>query len=243
MRTEDLLKQSQSLPKSPKSQQEELHQSISTLEKPNAGRTKLEVERRTRGSLSWPDKALEDPKGKADASYTSEIQVRVPDQHSHEPAEHLLTVCSSSRTSFPKNGTKTSPKAGGISPDDSASGNDLINVDQDMLVLSKIESGTVLVEAVKLPFAICQDLCGADVFVHVADSRKWSSFRNSGPDRRGPCTPTRKRLHTKSSRICSSECFKSRERAKSLFAGRAANQGGVRTNETLAHANRSWHFP
>ena len=168
-RTENLLAQSQSLARELLSQQEELQKSNLQL-KEKAGllaEQNTEVERKNT-QVEQSRAALED-KAKQ-LALTSKYKSEFLANMSHElrtPLNSLLILSDHlSRNSDGNLSTKQVEYSKTIH----ASGNDLLSLINDILDLSKIESGTVTVEASDLSFADLRDYIDR-TFGHVAESR------------------------------------------------------------------------
>src|SRR5204862_7890630 len=170
MRTEDLLKQSQSLAKELQSQQEELQQTNQQL----AEKAKLladqnvEVERKNR-EVELARQALEE-KAKQ-LALTSKYKSEFLANMSHElrtPLNSLLILSHELSKNKDKNLTDKQVQFSRTIHD---SGNDLLALINDILDLSKSESGTVMVDAGDVPFRELQDYVER-TFRHVAEVRK-----------------------------------------------------------------------
>jgi HAMP domain-containing protein/signal transduction histidine kinase/CheY-like chemotaxis protein len=170
MRTEDLLKQSQSLAKELQSQQEELQQTNQQL----AEKAKLladqnvEVERKNR-EVELARQALEE-KAKQ-LALTSKYKSEFLANMSHElrtPLNSLLILSDELSKNKDKNLTDKQVQFSRTIHD---SGNDLLALINDILDLSKIESGTVMVDAGNVPFRELQEYVER-TFRHVAEARK-----------------------------------------------------------------------
>jgi HAMP domain-containing protein/signal transduction histidine kinase/DNA-binding response OmpR family regulator len=169
MRTEDLLKQSQSLARELGSRQEELQKTNQELEE-KAGllaHQNQEVERKNR-EVEQARQALEE-KAKQ-LALTSKYKSEFLANMSHElrtPLNSLLIL--SDQLSKNPDGNLT-PRQTEFSKTIHSSGNDLLMLINDILDLSKIESGTVVVDIGELRFA---DLLSyvERTFRHVAESK------------------------------------------------------------------------
>jgi HAMP domain-containing protein/signal transduction histidine kinase/DNA-binding response OmpR family regulator len=170
MRTEDLLKQSQSLARELQSQQEELQQTNAELE----DKAKLladqnvEVERKNT-EVEQARQALEE-KAKQ-LALTSKYKSEFLANMSHElrtPLNSLLIL--SDQLSKNGEGNLTGRQVE-FARTIHSSGNDLLTLINDILDLSKIESGTVIVDVGEVPFRDLHDYVER-TFAHVAENKK-----------------------------------------------------------------------
>ncbi|MGC4076085.1 MAG: ATP-binding protein [Rubrivivax sp.] len=178
MRTEDLLKQSQSLARELQSQQEELQQTNAELE----DKAKLladqnvEVERKNK-EVEQARQALEE-KAKQ-LALTSKYKSEFLANMSHElrtPLNSLLIL--SDQLSKNNDGNLTGRQVE-FARTIHSSGNDLLTLINDILDLSKIESGTVVVDIGEVPFRDLADYVER-TFRHVAENKKLSFEVNVG---------------------------------------------------------------
>jgi signal transduction histidine kinase/CheY-like chemotaxis protein/HAMP domain-containing protein len=169
-RTEDLLKQSQSLAKELQSQQQELQQTNQQLgEKAKLlADQNVEVERKNR-EVEQARQALEE-KAKQ-LALTSKYKSEFLANMSHElrtPLNSLLILSDELSKNSDKN---LSGKQVEFAKTIHASGNDLLALINDILDLSKIESGTVIVDIGEVSLRDLQDYVDR-TFRHVADAKK-----------------------------------------------------------------------
>ncbi len=169
MRTEDLLKQSQSLAKELQSRQEELQQTNQELQEKARllAHQNVEVERKNR-EVEQARQALEE---KAEQlALTSKYKSEFLANMSHElrtPLNSLLIL--SDQLSKNPDGN-LSPKQTEYAKTIHSSGNDLLMLINDILDLSKIESGTVVLDVGELRFTDLHNYVER-TFRHVAESK------------------------------------------------------------------------
>ncbi len=233
MRTEDLLKQSQSLARELQSQQEELQQTNAELE----DKAKLladqnvEVERKNT-EVEQARQALEE-KAKQ-LALTSKYKSEFLANMSHElrtPLNSLLIL--SDQLSKNVDGNLTSRQIE-FTRTIHSSGNDLLTLINDILDLSKIESGTVIVDIGEVGFRDLQDYVDR-TFRHVAENRKLDFAVNMAPD-------VPRSLHTDAKRLQQilknllSNAFKFTERGRVTMDVAAVTSGWNPEKETLNRA-------
>jgi HAMP domain-containing protein/signal transduction histidine kinase/CheY-like chemotaxis protein len=170
MRTEDLLKQSQSLARELQSQQEELQQTNAELEEKAKllADQNVEVERKNK-EVEQARQALEE-KAKQ-LALTSKYKSEFLANMSHElrtPLNSLLIL--SDQLSKNGEGNLTGRQVE-FAKTIHSSGNDLLTLINDILDLSKIESGTVIVDVGEIAFRDLHDYVDR-TFRHVAESKK-----------------------------------------------------------------------
>jgi HAMP domain-containing protein/signal transduction histidine kinase/DNA-binding response OmpR family regulator len=170
MRTEDLLKQSQSLARELQSQQEELQQTNAELEDKAKllAEQNVEVERKNK-EVEQARQALEE-KAKQ-LALTSKYKSEFLANMSHElrtPLNSLLIL--SDQLSKNTDGNLTGRQVE-FARTIHSSGNDLLGLINDILDLSKIESGTVIVDVGDITFRDLHDYVDR-TFRHVAESKK-----------------------------------------------------------------------
>jgi HAMP domain-containing protein/signal transduction histidine kinase/CheY-like chemotaxis protein len=169
MRTEDLLKQSQSLAQELGSRQEELQKTNQELEE-KAGllaHQNQEVERKNR-EVEQARQALEE-KAKQ-LALTSKYKSEFLANMSHELRTPLNSVLILSDQLGKNNDGNLTPKQVEFAKTIHSSGNDLLMLINDILDLSKIESGTVVVDIGEVPLEEL-DSYVERTFSHVAESR------------------------------------------------------------------------
>ncbi len=170
MRTEDLLKQSQSLARELQSQQEELQQTNAELEDKAKllAEQNVEVERKNQEV----EQARQELENKAkQLALTSKYKSEFLANMSHElrtPLNSLL-ILSDQLSKNPEG--NLSARQVEFSKTIHSSGNDLLTLINDILDLSKIESGTVIVDIGDVPFRDLADYVNR-TFRHVAENKK-----------------------------------------------------------------------
>jgi HAMP domain-containing protein/signal transduction histidine kinase/CheY-like chemotaxis protein len=239
MRTEDLLKQSQSLAKELQSQQEELQQTNAELEDKARllADQNVEVERKNQ-EVEQARQALEE-KAKQ-LALTSKYKSEFLANMSHElrtPLNSLLIL--SDQLSKNAEGN-LSPRQVEFSKTIHSSGNDLLTLINDILDLSKIESGTVVVDVGEVPFRDLNDYVDR-TFRHVADSKKLEFLVNLGPD-------VPRSIHTDAKRLQQilknllSNAFKFTERGSVTLDIRHVTDGWHAENDSLNRARSVLSF-
>jgi hypothetical protein len=168
-RTEDLLRQSQSLARELQSQQEELQQTNEELEEKARllAEQNAEVERKNR-EVEQARQALEEKA--AQLALTSKYKSEFLANMSHElrtPLNSLLILAHQLTENSEGNLTGRQVE---FAKTIHASGKDLLTLINDILDLSKIESGTVTVEVGEVAFADLHDYV-ARTFQHVAEEK------------------------------------------------------------------------
>jgi hypothetical protein len=168
-RTEDLLRQSQSLARELQSQQEELQQTNEELEEKARllAEQNAEVERKNR-EVEQARQALEEKA--AQLALTSKYKSEFLANMSHElrtPLNSLLILAHQLTENAEGNLTARQVE---FAKTIHASGKDLLTLINDILDLSKIESGTVTVEVGEVTFADLHDYV-ARTFQHVAEEK------------------------------------------------------------------------
>jgi len=169
-RTEALLKQSQSMAEELQSQQEELQQTNEELEEKARllSEQKTEVERKNL-EVEQAKRSLEE---KAEQlALTSKYKSEFLSNMSHElrtPLNSLLILSQQLAENPSKN---LSPQQVEFAGTIHSSGNDLLSLINDILDLSKIESGTVTLDLADVSFPDIRDNVERN-FRHVADTKK-----------------------------------------------------------------------
>ncbi len=232
-RTEDLLKQSQSLAKELQSQQQELQQTNQQLgEKAKLlADQNVEVERKNR-EVEQARQALEE-KAKQ-LALTSKYKSEFLANMSHElrtPLNSLLILSDELSRNKDQN---LSSKQVDFAKTIHSSGNDLLALINDILDLSKIESGTVIVDVGEIALRELQDYVER-TFRHVAETRKLEFEIDRAPNLPRTLQTDAKRLQQILKNLLSN-AFKFTERGKVSLSVSPASGGWSIENETLNRA-------
>ncbi len=233
MRTEDLLKQSQSLAQELQSRQEELQQTNQELQEKARllAHQNQEVERKNQ-EVEQARQALEE-KAKQ-LSVTSKYKSEFLANMSHElrtPLNSLLIL--SDQLSKNPDGN-LNPKQTEFAKTIHSSGNDLLTLINDILDISKIESGTVVVDLGELRL---DDLRGyvERTFRHVAESKALEFAIEMAPDVQKFVYTDAKRLQQVIKNLLSN-AFKFTQQGNVSFTVKPAAFGWSTENENLNRA-------
>jgi HAMP domain-containing protein/CheY-like chemotaxis protein/signal transduction histidine kinase len=169
MRTEGLLTQSQELTVELQSQQKELQQTNEELAQKarQLAEQNVEVERKNQ-EVEQARRALEEKA--AELALTSKYKSEFLANMSHELRTPLNSILILGQQLADNNGGNLTTKQVEFARNIYSSGSDLLNLITDILDLSKIESGTVTVEAEELSFTTLRDAVDRN-FRHIADSK------------------------------------------------------------------------
>ena len=176
MRTEGLLTQSQQLTVELQSRQSELQQTNEELgmkakllaeQNAEVERKNAEVERKN-AEVEQARRALEEKA--AELALTSKYKSEFLANMSHELRTPLNSILILSQQLAGNSGGNLSTKQVEFSRNINSSGSDLLNLINDILDLSKIESGTVTVEVEEISFAGLRDNIDRN-FRHVAEAK------------------------------------------------------------------------
>ena len=233
MRTEDLLKQSQSLARELQSQQEELQQTNAELEDKAKllAEQNVEVERKNK-EVEQARQALEEKARQL--ALTSKYKSEFLANMSHElrtPLNSLLIL--SDQLSKNGEGNLTTRQVE-FARTIHSSGNDLLGLINDILDLSKIESGTVIVDVGDVTFRDLNDYVDR-TFRHVAESKKLEFAVNLDPSLPREVHTDAKRLQQILKNLLSN-AFKFTERGVVTLDVRPAANGWNQENQTLQQA-------
>ncbi|MEY2408780.1 MAG: hypothetical protein QOF48_1450 [Verrucomicrobiota bacterium] len=169
MRTEGLLQQSQQLTVELQSQQKELQQTNEELgsKARQLADQNAEVERKNQ-EVEQARRALEEKA--AELALTSKYKSEFLANMSHELRTPLNSILILGQQLAENSGGNLTTKQVEFARNIHSSGSDLLNLITDILDLSKIESGTVTVEAEEISFASLRDSVERN-FRHIADSK------------------------------------------------------------------------
>ncbi|MBK9264632.1 MAG: HAMP domain-containing protein [Polyangiaceae bacterium] len=239
MRTEDLLKQSQSLARELQSQQEELRQTNAELgEKARLlAQQNVEVEQKN-SEVEHARQALEE-KAKQ-LALTSKYKSEFLANMSHELRTPLNSLLILSEQLSKNTEGNLMAKQIDFAKTIHSSGNDLLALINDILDLSKIESGTVVVDVGEVWF---RDLGNyvERTFRHVAEAKKVEFELDFG-------TNLPRSIHTDAKRLQQvlknllSNAFKFTERGKVRLEVCTVSEGYSREHETLNRAGAAIAF-
>jgi len=169
MRTENLLQQSQQLTVELQSQQKELQQTNEELAEKarQLAEQNAEVERKNQ-EVEQARRALEEKA--AELALTSKYKSEFLANMSHELRTPLNSILILGQQLAENSGGNLTTKQVEFARNIHSSGSDLLNLITDILDLSKIESGTVTVEAEEISFTSLKDSVERN-FRHIADSK------------------------------------------------------------------------
>jgi CheY-like chemotaxis protein/signal transduction histidine kinase/HAMP domain-containing protein len=172
MQTEGLLKQSQQLAAELQTQQAELQQTNDELEQKAAqlAERNVEVERKNQ-EIEQARRALEEKA--TELALTSKYKSEFLANMSHELRTPLNSILILGQQLADNPDSNLTPKQVEFARTIHGAGTDLLNLISDILDLSKIESGTVTVEAEEILFTNLIDMV-ARPFRHEADTRQLS---------------------------------------------------------------------
>ncbi len=169
MRTENLLGKSQELTVELQSQQKELQQTNEELAQKarQLAEQNVEVERKNQ-EVEQARRALEEKA--AELALTSKYKSEFLANMSHELRTPLNSILILGQQLAENSSGNLTPKQTEFARNIFSSGSDLLNLITDILDLSKIESGTVTVEAEELAFTTLREAVERN-FRHIADAK------------------------------------------------------------------------
>ncbi len=217
MQTEGLLKQSQQLAGELQAQQRELQQTNEQLEQKaqQLAERNVEVERKNQ-EIEQARRALEEKA--TELALTSKYKSEFLANMSHELRTPLNSILILGQQLTDNPDGNLTPKQVDFARTIHGAGTDLLNLISDILDLSKIESGTVTVDAEEIIFANLVDMV-ARPFRHEAETRQLSFEVNLDPNLGRTITTDSKRLQQVLKNLLSN-------------AFKFTAEGGVRLNVT-----------
>ncbi len=233
MQTEGLLQQSQQLAGELQTQQRELQQTNEQLEQKaqQLAERNVEVERKNQ-EIEQARRALEEKA--TELALTSKYKSEFLANMSHELRTPLNSILILGQQLADNPEGNLSSRQIEFARTIHGAGTDLLNLISDILDLSKIESGTVTVNAEEIAFASLVDAV-ARPFRHEADARPLSFDVNIDPDVEHTITTDPKRLQQILKNLLSN-AFKFTERGSvSLNIGKAS-EGWSADHPVLKHA-------
>jgi HAMP domain-containing protein/CheY-like chemotaxis protein len=233
MQTEDLLQQSQQLATELQTQQRELQQTNEQLEQKaqQLEERNVEVERKNQ-EIEQARRALEDKATElAQASkYKSDFLANM----SHELRTPLNSILILGQQLGDNPEGNLTPRQVEFARTIHSAGTDLMNLISDILDLSKIESGTVSVDAEEVFFVTLQDVV-ARPFRHEAENRRLSFEVELDPTLDRSLITDSKRLQQVLKNLLSN-AFKFTEQGGVMLSIRTANSGWSPDHPVLSNA-------
>jgi len=228
MQTEGLLKQSQQLAGELQAQQRELQQTNEQLEQKaqQLAERNVEVERKNQ-EIEQARRALEEKA--TELALTSKYKSEFLANMSHELRTPLNSILILGQQLTDNPDGNLTAKQVEFARTIHGAGTDLLNLISDILDLSKIESGTVTVDAEEIAFANLVDMV-ARPFRHEAETRQLSFEVNLDPNLGRSITTDSKRLQQVLKNLLSN-------------AFKFTAQGGVRLNILAAQSGWSAEHP
>ena len=233
MRTENLLQQSQQLTSELQSRQTELQQTNEELERKatQLAERNVEVERKSK-EVEQARYALEDKA--SELALTSKYKSEFLANMSHELRTPLNSILILGQQLAENAGGNLSSKQVDFARNIHSAGTDLLNLISDILDLSKIESGTVTVEAEEIPFATLHDVVERS-FRHIAESKNLPFRLNFDPALPRSLTCDPKRLQQILKNLLSN-AFKFTAEGQVTLHVRPVTEGWTPGHRVLSHA-------
>ncbi|HZS85224.1 MAG TPA: HAMP domain-containing protein [Stellaceae bacterium] len=233
MQTEGLLKQSQQLATELQIQQKELQQTNEQLEQKaqQLAERNVEVERKNQ-EIEQARRALEEKA--TELALTSKYKSEFLANMSHELRTPLNSILILGQQLVDNPDGNLTPKQVEFARTIHGAGTDLLNLISDILDLSKIESGTVSVDAEEVFFTNLQDMV-VRPFRHEAESRNLSFDVEIAPDLDRSMITDSKRLQQVLKNLLSN-ALKFTEHGGVRLAIRPATSGWTPDHPSLKHA-------
>jgi len=233
MQTEGLLKQSQQLAAELQTQQKELQQTNEQLAQKaqQLAEQNVEVERKNR-EIEQARGALES-KAK-ELALTSKYKSEFLANMSHELRTPLNSILVLGQQLSDNPGGNLTPKQVEFARTIHAAGTDLLNLISDILDLSKIESGTVSVEAQEVTFTSLLETIGRP-FRHEAENRRFGFMVRTGNRLPRSLVTDSKRLQQVLKNLLSN-AFKFTEQGSVHLSVSVAQQGWSEDHPVLSRA-------
>ncbi|MBS0536787.1 MAG: HAMP domain-containing protein [Proteobacteria bacterium] len=234
MRTEGFLKQSQQLAAELQSQQKELQQTNEQLEQKaqQLAERNVEVERKNQ-EIEQARRELEEKA--AELALTSKYKSEFLANMSHELRTPLNSILILGQQLGENPDGNLSMKQVEFARTIHGAGTDLLNLISDILDLSKIESGTVSVEAEEILFASLLDAVGRP-FRHEAEAKDLSFELNVDPALERSITTDSKRLQQVLKNLLSN-AFKFTSRGKVKLSVSRVSEGWSSAHPVLSQAS------
>ncbi|HET9401304.1 MAG TPA: HAMP domain-containing protein [Candidatus Acidoferrales bacterium] len=233
MQTESLLKQSQQLAAELQTQQKELQQTNEQLgqKAQQLAEQNVEVERKNQ-EIEQARRALEE-KAK-ELALTSKYKSEFLANMSHELRTPLNSILVLGQQLADNADGNLTPKQVEFSRTIHAAGTDLLNLISDILDLSKIESGTVSVEAQEVFFGSLLEMVGRP-FRHEAENRKLAFEIHAGTELPRSLVTDSKRLQQVLKNLLSN-AFKFTEQGSVQLSVSVAKSGWTEDHQVLNSA-------
>ena len=233
MQTEGLLKQSQQLATELQTQQGELQQTNEQLAQKaqQLAEQNVEVERKNQ-EIEQARRAVEEKA--TELALTSKYKSEFLANMSHELRTPLNSILVLGQQLTDNPDGNLTPKQVEFARTIHGAGTDLLNLISDILDLSKIESGTVSVEAEEVFFASLLEMIGRP-FRHEADHRKLNFEINTDPELMRSIVTDSKRLQQVLKNLLSN-AFKFTEQGSVRLAVRLVDHGWSEEHPILSRA-------